>query len=279
MTSGRGTPANVSREEVPPLSSPPTEEAHSDDSNPGLQDLDDLPGPSGTTGQLVTQAQSYTTTEPPPSGNTTTAPTQCAHTSVPRTRQSAVCPPLQGPQGTPCPQDNQGPGVSGSGHTVQGIEAQANRDTGRTAVRQGEDRPREPTLQEALDEILGAYQHSQDTMGQILDNVQENRRLQERQYQGIREDLQAINNTLISIAGVLADMANIMREAVSHQRAPATNQTSEQPSTSAAAGGQEAPPQDSQTTSTPTPVEGKPPHKGSLRSRQKPETIAKNPAR
>ncbi|KAJ1118252.1 hypothetical protein NDU88_006447 [Pleurodeles waltl] len=238
-----GTPANVSEEEVPAISSHPTEEAHSDDSNSGLQDLDDLPGSSGTSGQLGTQAQSHTTTEPPPSVNTTTTPTQHTNTSVPKTRQSAVCPPLQGPQATPHTQDNQGPGVGGSGHTVQGTEAHANRETGRNAVCQGEDRPSEPTLQEAIAEILGAYQHSQDMMDQILDNVQENRLLQEGQYQGIREGLQTINNTLISIAGVLADIGNIMREAVSQQRVPATSQTSEQPSTSATASGQEALPQ------------------------------------
>ncbi|KAJ1163746.1 hypothetical protein NDU88_004199 [Pleurodeles waltl] len=119
----------------------------------------------------------------------------------------------KGPQGTPRTQDNQGAGVSGSGHTVQGTEAQDNRDTGRTAVQQGEDRPRDPTLQEALTEFLGAYQHSQVTLDQILVNMQENRRLEEGQYQGIREDLQAINTTLVSIAEVLAKMANIMREA------------------------------------------------------------------
>ncbi|KAJ1215482.1 hypothetical protein NDU88_003090 [Pleurodeles waltl] len=92
------------------------------------------------------------------------------HTSPPhqRTRQSAVCPPLQEPQATSQTQDDQGPGVCGSGHTVQGTEAQGNRETGRTAVRQGEDRPREPTLYEALTNILGAYHHSQETMGQIL---------------------------------------------------------------------------------------------------------------
>ncbi|KAJ1217700.1 hypothetical protein NDU88_005291 [Pleurodeles waltl] len=239
---GQCTPANVSGEEVPPLSSPPTEGAPSDDSNSGLLDLDNLPGPSGTTGQTVTQSHSQTTTESPPSGTNTTAPTQRTHTSVLRTCQSAVCPPVQRPQGTPLPQDNQGPGVSGSGHTFKGTEPQANRDTGRTAVCQGEDRPREPTLQEALSEILGAYQHSQDTMDQILNNLQENRQLQEGQYQGIREDLQAINTTLISISGVLADMANIMREATAHQWAPSTSQSSKQPSTIAAASGQEAPP-------------------------------------
>ncbi|KAJ1197147.1 hypothetical protein NDU88_001009 [Pleurodeles waltl] len=112
-------------------------------------------------------------------------------------------------------------------------------------------------------------------MGQILDNLQENRRLQDGQYQGIREDLQAISNTLISIAAVLADMANIMREAVSHQKA--TSQASEQPSTSTAASGQEAPPQYSQATSTPSPAEGEPPRKRYLRSRQKAEALAKTP--
>ncbi|KAJ1213925.1 hypothetical protein NDU88_001554 [Pleurodeles waltl] len=245
-------------EEVPPLSSPPKEEAHSDDSNSGLLDLGDLPGPSGTTGQPVTQ---QTTTEPPPSGTKTTAPTQRTHISVSRTRQSAVCPPVQGPQATPRPQHNQGPGVSGSGHTVQGTEAQANRDTGRTAVCQGEDRTREPTFQDAPSKILGAYQHSSDMTGQILDNVQKNRRLQEGQYLGIREDLQAINNTQISIAGVPADIGNIMREATAHQPAPATSQSSEQPSTSTAASGQEAPLQDQQATSTPPPAEGQCPSK------------------
>ncbi|KAJ1198101.1 hypothetical protein NDU88_001945 [Pleurodeles waltl] len=124
----------------------------------------------------------------------------------------------KGPQATPRTQDDQGPGVSGSGHTVQGTEAQENREAGRTAVRQGEDRPREPTLQEALTNILGAYHHSQEMMGQILAKLQETQRLQEGQYLGIREDLKLIYTILVTIAEVLADMANTMREAVAHQR-------------------------------------------------------------
>ncbi|KAJ1179873.1 hypothetical protein NDU88_005106 [Pleurodeles waltl] len=115
------------------------------------------------------------------------------------------------------------------------------------------------TLQEPLFEILGAYQHSQDTISQILDSVLENSQLQEGQYQWIRAELQAINTTLISIAGVLADMANIMKEATAQQRAPTTSQPIDQPSTSAAASGQEAPPQDSQATRIPPPAESEPP--------------------
>ncbi|KAJ1136306.1 hypothetical protein NDU88_002723 [Pleurodeles waltl] len=115
-------------------------------------------------------------------------------------------------------------------------------------------------------------------MGQILDKLQENMWLQEGQYLGIREDLMDINTIRVSIAGVLADMANMMREAVAPHRASATSQTDEQPSTSAAASGQEAPTQDQQAPSTP-PLAGEPPRKHSLRSRQKPETIAKSPTR
>ncbi|KAJ1197084.1 hypothetical protein NDU88_000946 [Pleurodeles waltl] len=190
-----------------------------------------------------------------------------------------MCPPLQGTQDTPQTQDDQRPGVCGSGHTVQGAEAQDNREAGRTAVRQGEDRPRKPTLHKALTNILGAYHNSQETMGQILAKLQETQRLQEGQYLGIREDLRDIHTTLVTIAGVLADMANTMREAVAYQRAPDTSHTDEQPSTSTAASGQEAPPQEQQATSTPPPAEGEPSRKRSLRSRHKPENIAKTPAR
>ncbi|KAJ1218832.1 hypothetical protein NDU88_006404 [Pleurodeles waltl] len=206
---GEGPIPNVTRQEVPDISSPPTEEAHSDDSSSARLDQDNQPGPSGTSGKSVPLPLSQTTTEPPPSGNTTTAPTQRAHPIVPRTHQSAVCPPLQGTQAKPPTQENQGPGVSG--HMVQGTEAQANREAGRTAVRQGEDRPREPTLHKALSNIMGAYHHSQETMGTVLAKFQETQQLQEEHYLGIREDFKSINNTLVTIAGVLADLVNTMR--------------------------------------------------------------------
>ncbi|KAJ1150754.1 hypothetical protein NDU88_003543 [Pleurodeles waltl] len=175
-------------------------------------------------------------------------------------------------------------GRSGTRVQWQWAHGSGDRGTGQQGswedcVRQGEDRPREPILQEALTNTLGAYHHSQKTMGQILYKLQETQLLQEGQYLGIREDLKDIHTTLVTIAGVLAEMANTMRGAVAHQLAPDTSQTEEQPFTSAGASGQEAPPQDQQATSTPTPSEGEPPRKRSLRSRQKPENIAKTPAR
>ncbi|KAJ1118844.1 hypothetical protein NDU88_007031 [Pleurodeles waltl] len=121
-------------QEGPDLSTPPPEQTPSDDSSSVDLEPDDQPGPSGTSGQSVPHTQTQATADPTPSGNTSTAPTQRAHASVSRTRQSAVCPPLQGTQADPPPQQQQGPGGSGSGHTVQGTEARGNRATGRAAV-------------------------------------------------------------------------------------------------------------------------------------------------
>ncbi|KAJ1091543.1 hypothetical protein NDU88_004663 [Pleurodeles waltl] len=260
------------------MSTPPTEEAHSDDSISVQLDLDDQPGPSGTSGQSVPITQSQATTDLPTSGNTSTAPTQRAHTSVPRTCQSAVCPPLQGTQANPPPQQQQGPGGSGSGHTVQGTEAQEHRGTGWAAVGQGADKPREPTLHEALYSIMGAYHHSQETMATVLAKFQETQRLQEEQYMGFREELRTINSTLGTILGVLKEVLNTRRDTVAQQGAPDTSMDDELPTTSAGANGQEASPQDHHTT-TPSPAEGGPPRKWSLRSRTKTENDAKTPAK
>ncbi|KAJ1198146.1 hypothetical protein NDU88_001990 [Pleurodeles waltl] len=260
------------------MSTPPTEEAHSDDSSSVQLDQDDQPGPSGTSGQSVPLTLAHATTEPHPSGYTSTAPTQRAHPSVPRTRQAAVCPPLQGTQASPPPQENQGPVGSGSGHTVHGTEEQENRGTGRTAVGQGEDRPRKPTLHEALSNIMGAYHYSQESMATLLAKFQETQRLQEEQYLGIREELKSINTTLVTIVGVLKDLVNTRRDTVAQQGAPDTSLDDEQPTISAGDSGQEAPPQD-HNTSTPPLADGEPPCKRSLRFRTKTENNAKTPAR
>ncbi|KAJ1153700.1 hypothetical protein NDU88_006458 [Pleurodeles waltl] len=131
---GEGTRRTVTTPERPDNTTPPPEEAYSDDSSSTLLKPDDQPGPSWASGQSVPLAQAQPNTDLPPSGNTSTAPTQRAQTSIPRTGQSAVCPPLQGTQDNPPPQQQQGPGGSGSGHTVQGTEAQEHRGTGRAAV-------------------------------------------------------------------------------------------------------------------------------------------------
>ncbi|KAJ1143448.1 hypothetical protein NDU88_009757 [Pleurodeles waltl] len=273
-----GTRRNVTTPEGPDNTTPPPEEAHSDDSSSAPLDLDDQPGPSWASGQSVPLAQPQPNTELPPSGNTSTAPTQRAKTSLPRTGQSAVCPPLQGTQANPPPQQQQGPGGSGSGHTVQGTEAQEHRGTGRAAVRQREDRPREPTLHEALSSIMGAYHHSQKTMATVLDKLQETLRLQEEQYLGFREELRTIGSTLGTIVGVLTDIQKTLRDTVALQGAPDTSHDDELPTTSAGASGQDAPLQDHHT-STPPPADGQPPRKRSLRSRNRTEQDCNTPAR
>ncbi|KAJ1205807.1 hypothetical protein NDU88_001233 [Pleurodeles waltl] len=184
----------------------------------------------------------------------------------------------KGTQANPPPQQQQGPGGGGSGHTVKVTEAQEHRGTGRAAVRQGADRPRERTHHEALSNIMGAYHHSQETMATVLAKFQETQRLQEEQYLGFREELRTINSTLGSIVGVLKEVLNTRRDTVALQGAPDTSLDDELPTTSAGASGQEAPPQD-HPTSTPPPAEGEPPRKRSLRSRTKTENDAKTPAK
>ncbi|KAJ1171391.1 hypothetical protein NDU88_003254 [Pleurodeles waltl] len=180
------------------------------------------------------------------------------------------------PRANPPPQQQQGPGGSGSGHTVQGTKAQEHRGTGRAAVRQGGGRPREPTLHEALSNIMGAYHHSQETMATALAKFQETQRLQEEQYLGFREELKSINTTLGTIVGVLKDLVNTKRDTVAPQGAPNTSLDDELSTTSAGASGKDAPPQD-HNTSTPPPADGEPPHKRSLKSRTKTENNAKTP--
>ncbi|KAJ1215451.1 hypothetical protein NDU88_003060 [Pleurodeles waltl] len=269
---------NFTRQEGPDISTPPTEEAHSDDSTSVHLDLDDQPRPSWASGQSVPLTQAQATTDLPPSENTSTASTQRAHTSVPRTRQSAMCPPLQGTQDNPPPQQQQGTGGSGNGHTVQGTEAQEHRGTGRAAVRQGADRPREPTLHESLSSIMGAYHHSQEMMATVLAKFQETQRMQEEQYLGFREELRTISSALGTIVGVLKELLNTRRDTVALQGAPDTSMDDELPTISTGTSGQDAPPQDHHT-STPPPAEGEPPRKRSLRSRNKTEHDAKTPPR
>ncbi|KAJ1145357.1 hypothetical protein NDU88_011646 [Pleurodeles waltl] len=125
---------------------------------------------------------------------------------------------------------------------VQGAEAQEHRGTGRAAVRQGEDRPREPTLHKALSNIMGASHHSQETMAMVPGKFQETQRLQQEQYLGFREELKSINSTLGTIVGMLKELVNTRRDTVAQQGAPDTSLDEELPTTSAGASGQEAPP-------------------------------------
>ncbi|KAJ1107306.1 hypothetical protein NDU88_004698 [Pleurodeles waltl] len=101
------------------------------------------------------------------------------------------------------------------------------------AVRQGEDRPREPTFHEALSNIMGAYHHSQETMATVLAKSQETQRLQEEQYLGFREELKSINSTLCPIVGVLKELVNTRRDTVAQQGAPDTSLDEDLPTTSA----------------------------------------------
>ncbi|KAJ1127883.1 hypothetical protein NDU88_006276 [Pleurodeles waltl] len=125
---------------------------------------------------------------------------------------------------------------------------------------------------------MGAYHHSQETVATVLDKLQETLRLQEEQYLGFREELRTIGSALGTTVGVLTDIQKTLRDTVGLQGAPDTSQDDEMPTTSAGASRQDAPPQDHHT-STPSPADGQPPRKQSLRSRNRTEQDGKTPAR
>ncbi|KAJ1139671.1 hypothetical protein NDU88_006038 [Pleurodeles waltl] len=253
------------------MSTPPPEEAHSDDSSSVSLDLDDQPGPSVTSGHSVPLRQPQAIADLPPSGNTSTAPTQRAHTSFPRTRQSAVCPPLQGTQLTHHPNNNRDLGAMVVGTRSRGQRPRETGELGGLLCNRGGDRPREPTLHEALSSIMGAYHHSQETMTTVLARFQEIQLLQEQQYMGFREELRNISSAMGTIVVALNQLVTTLRDTVAPQRAPVTSIDQELPTTSAGTSGQEALTQDHQATRTPPPAEGEPPRKRTLRSRKKTE--------
>ncbi|KAJ1084206.1 hypothetical protein NDU88_004358 [Pleurodeles waltl] len=104
----------------------------------------------------------------------------------------------------------------------------------------GGNRPREPTLHEALSSIMGAYHHSQETMATVLARFQEIQVLQEEQFMGFREELRHISSAMGTIVVALNQIVTPLRDHVAPQRAPVTSMDQEQASTSAGASGQEA---------------------------------------
>ncbi|KAJ1214471.1 hypothetical protein NDU88_002090 [Pleurodeles waltl] len=115
-------------------------------------------------------------------------------------------------------------------------------------------------------------------MATATDKFQETQWLQKEQYLGFREELKSINSTLSTIVGVLKELINTRSDTVAQEGAPDTSLDDELPTTSAGASGQEATPQD-HDTSTPPPADRKPPRKQSLRSRTKTENNAKAPTK
>ncbi|KAJ1134840.1 hypothetical protein NDU88_001286 [Pleurodeles waltl] len=133
--------------------------------------------------------------------------------------------------------------------------------------RGGEERPREPTLQEALTTIMGAYHHSQETMATVLARFTEIQAQQEERYMGFRDELRNTGTAMGTIVLALNRIEDTLRDHVAPHRAPVTSPDQELPTTSAGASGQEAP-TPRQPTRTPPPAEEQPPRKRSLRSKK-----------
>ncbi|KAJ1099548.1 hypothetical protein NDU88_004648 [Pleurodeles waltl] len=106
--------------------------------------------------------------------------------------------------------------------------------------------------QEVISEVLGAYQHTQDTMGQIVATLEQNQRLQIAHHQEATEQWKQLNATMATIALALLHHFPTQPETPTDQEYPTTDQDTDQPSTAAAATGLVPQSKDTQKTSTST---------------------------
>ncbi|KAJ1137640.1 hypothetical protein NDU88_004038 [Pleurodeles waltl] len=195
-----GSRRTVTTPEGPDTSTPPTEEAHSDDSSSALLEPDDQPRPPWASGQPVPLAQAQPNTDLPPSGNTSTAPTQ------------GPKPPYPGQVNQLCVHHYREPRITHHPNN--------NRDLGAVVVG-----TRSRGRRHRNSSIMGAYHHSQETMATVLDKFQETQRMQDKLYLGFREELRTISSTLGTIVGVPKDIQQILRDTVALQGAPTLART------------------------------------------------------
>ncbi|KAJ1198184.1 hypothetical protein NDU88_002028 [Pleurodeles waltl] len=190
--------------------------------------------------------------------------------SLGQLNQRCVCH-YRAPRLTRHPNNNRDLGAVGAGTPARGQRpGETGQLGGLLCDRGGEERPREPTLQEALTTLMGAYHHSQETMATVLARFTEIQAQQEERYMGFREELRIIGTAMGTIVLALHRIEDALRDHGAPHRAPVTRPDQEQPTTSAGASGQEVP-TPRQPPRTPPPAEEQPPRKRSLRPKKKTE--------
>ncbi|KAJ1095803.1 hypothetical protein NDU88_000959 [Pleurodeles waltl] len=197
-----------------------------------------------------------------------------AHTSVPRTRQAAVCPPLQGTQANLQPKNSKYLGAVAVGTRFRGQRHRKTGELGGLLCDKGRTGPGTYSPQ-------GPLQHH----GSVPSFPGENGNGTGQ----VSGDPAAAGVTLFGVQGGTqvhqhhpSHHCTGAEGPCEHQEgqlgAPDTSLDDELPTTSACASVQEALPQD-HDTSTPPAADGEPPRKWSLRSRTKTENNAKTPAK
>ncbi|KAJ1192920.1 hypothetical protein NDU88_002226 [Pleurodeles waltl] len=152
----------------------------------GSMDSEEYTGLSHSPGQSPSSSPTQDTTDTPTTQPPTSALANGPHTSVSRPQTGG----RQGqrPQLPPTNrQDDNGPSTSGTARRVQGTQAQGAMPSGRASVAQGGGHRMDASAQDVISDVLGAYRHTQDRMGQIVATLEQNQRLQIAHHQEAME--------------------------------------------------------------------------------------------
>ncbi|KAJ1189545.1 hypothetical protein NDU88_006290 [Pleurodeles waltl] len=134
---------------------------------------------------------------------------------------------------------------------AQGTQAQGARARSSAPVGQRVGHQIDAAAQDVIAEVLGAYQHTQDRLAQIVSTLEQSQRMQLEQHQQAMEQWKEHNATMATIAGALLQLVNKHSDTHTGQEAPATALDNQQQMTQAAETAQEIPSQESQGPTMP----------------------------
>ncbi|KAJ1156602.1 hypothetical protein NDU88_009320 [Pleurodeles waltl] len=130
--------------------------------------------------------------------------------------------------------------------------------------------------QDVTAEVLGAYQHTQDRLAQIVTTLEQSQRMQLEHHQQAMEQWKEHNATMATIAGALLQLVNTPSDTHTRQEAHTTALDNQQQLSQAAETAQEKPSQESQGPTMSPQVAPQQVPKRSLRPRYGTGNTAKN---
>ncbi|KAJ1087962.1 hypothetical protein NDU88_001121 [Pleurodeles waltl] len=204
----------------------------------GSLDTDEQAGPSHSPGCSPCSSPTQENIVTPNTQSRPAGQGRRTHTSGPRAH-------------TPNMQEDEGPSTSGMSRPVLGTQAHGARARSSAPVGQGAGHRIDAAAQDVIAEVLGAYQHTQDRLAQIVSTLEQSQRMQLEQHQQAIEQWKEHNATMATIAGALLQLVNKQSDTHTGQEAPTTALDNQQQMTQAAETAQEIPSQESQGPTMP----------------------------
>ncbi|KAJ1197141.1 hypothetical protein NDU88_001003 [Pleurodeles waltl] len=212
----------------------------SQDTGEGYLDIDEQAGHSHSPGWSPCSSPTQENTVTPNTQSRPAGQGRHTHTSGPRAQTCGTQ--LQRPQSpTPNMQEDEGPSTSGTSRPAQGTQAQGARARSSAPVGQAVGHRIDAAAQDVIAEVLGAYQHTQDRLAQIVSTLEQSQRMQLEQHQQAMEQWKEHNATMATIAGALLQLVNKHADTHTGQEAPTTALDNQQQMTQAAEAAQEIP--------------------------------------